>query len=76
MTIRGNVHRTQELENSAAEKIGIRTLFLDEARLFRIDRDAYIKDFIGQILEEIAPELKESAALGVTLAKMIKGAGR
>jgi hypothetical protein len=76
MTIRGNVRRTQELENSAAEKAGIRALLLDEARLLGKDSDAYIREVVAGILEDITPELKESAALGVKLARTIKGAGR
>jgi len=76
MTIRGNVRKTQELENSAAEKAGIRALLLDEARLLGKDSESYIRELVAAILEDIAPELKGSAALGVDLARMIKGAGR
>jgi len=74
MTIRANVRRVQELENSAAEKVGVRGLLLDEARLLGSEREAYIRDFIVQVLKDISPELKESAGLGVELARMIKGA--
>lgn len=76
MTIRGNVRRTQELENSAAEKAGIRALLLDEGRLLGKESEAYVRELVAAILVDIAPELKESAALGVKLARMVKGAGR
>ncbi|OQB57130.1 MAG: hypothetical protein BWX98_01619 [Candidatus Aminicenantes bacterium ADurb.Bin147] len=76
MTIRGNVRRTQELEISAAEKAGLRVLLLDEERLLGKDGDIYVRELVAAILDDIAPELKESAALGVRLAKLVKGVGQ
>jgi predicted NACHT family NTPase len=74
MTIRGNVRKVQELENSAAEKVGMRCLLIEEDRLLGKDRDSYISEFVARILEDIKPELLESAELGVDLVKVVKGA--
>lgn len=74
MTVKGNVRRVQQAENSAAEKAGLRMILLDEARLLGKDGAAYAREVVASILEDVTPELKESASLGIGLAKIVKGA--
>jgi hypothetical protein len=67
------IRRTQELENSAADKAGVRFLLFQEEKLLGKDRDAYIQAYVDMLLADIAPEVIEAAQLGRGFLKVVRG---
>ena len=69
--LREHTLRLQRLEQSAAEKAGLRIRLMDEATLLGKDGKAYVQDFTETILADIGPEVKAAAELGVELGAAI-----
>jgi len=59
-----NKRAVEVLERKAAEKAGMRFQLFDETRVFGKEQEAYAKDYVGLLLEDIGPELIEAVKLG------------
>lgn len=71
MNLRATIRRVQLLEQSAADKAGMRFLLIDEAQLTGPDAKAYAAAMANRILEEVTPEILEAAKIGMNLLKEV-----
>lgn len=63
----------QRLENAAAEKVGMRLLMIEEARLYGKDRAKYAAAIAALILKDCEDEIREAAMLAIPIHDEIAG---
>jgi len=67
MNLRSHVRELQLLENSAAEKVGMRFMLLKERKLFGKDSRKEINKFLRLVAIDIFPEMIKAAKMGKAL---------
>jgi len=67
MNLRSHVRELQLLENSAAEKVGMRFMLLKERKLFGKDSRKEINKFLRLVAVDIFPEMIKAAKMGKAL---------
>ncbi len=70
--LKAHTLKVQKLENSAAEKAGLRFRLLDEVRLMGKTGPAYIEECVDALIADIAPEILGAAKLGKELGEAIR----
>jgi hypothetical protein len=66
--VRRAIRRVEQMENSAADKGGVRFILLDEAALIGKGSKDAIAGYVSRVLADVAPEVLEAATLGKTMA--------
>jgi len=63
--LRKHIRKLQIMENEASEKAGMRfILSLNEKQLLGKDRKKFIKRYIGNLIQDIFPEVIKAAKMG------------
>ncbi|MHB8053687.1 MAG: hypothetical protein ACYDH3_00320 [Candidatus Aminicenantales bacterium] len=69
--LKAHTLKLQRLENSAADKAGMRFQLIDEGGLLGKGSAAYIDAYAAQLLKDITPEILEAVKLGLELGEAI-----
>ncbi len=67
LELKAHVLRVQKLEQSAADKAGLRSLLLDETKLLGKQGADYAEAWLEQLIKDITPEILAAAKLGKEL---------
>jgi len=73
MKLRESVREVQLLENKAAQKAGLRFLLLEEDKLFGKGGKDYAAKYVGQLINDLSPEILRAPRIGLELAADVMG---